>query len=499
MRMARVLVTVAVACAVVVGSLFLLGHAAGPSAASRPVGPVGEPESPVDYPVTRTYTTNLPFVARAFEERLEPDDPRYVAGHQWGLQMVHAPQAWYHARGDGVVIAIIDTGVDLGHPDLAPVLWTNPGEVAGNGLDDDGNGYADDVYGWDFVDGDGIPQDENGHGTHVAGIAGGATNNSVGIASIGWGARIMPLRVLAADGRGDTLDVMNAIYYAVDHGAQVINLSLGGYSNGCGYMAAAIAYAKGHHVSVVAAAGNDGNQPWFDPFNPSNWFYPAACTDVLGVGATNSLDQRAYFSNYGWWVDVAAPGVNILSTYLYGWYGTMQGTSMATPFVSGLAALLYARYPEVEGEDVAEAIMVGADDLGTPEWDPYYGAGRINAVSALYSVDLLGADAAVGGSTDLRGSPGTAGSQPWRSGESEAAPIDAAPAPFRPGELIVQLRGTPAEAGIAASEVLQESRAPGVYLIRVPAGQELARARALRAQGRVLDAHPNYILSAAGG
>jgi hypothetical protein len=172
---------------------------------------------------------------------------------------------------------------------------------------------------------------------------------------------------------------------------------------------------------------------------------------------------------------------------------------MATPYVSGLAALLYAKYPAAQAEHVAAAIMAGADDLGMPGPDPHYGAGRINAWRALQGVDLSGADTVAGEGIDpdLRGLPGTAGARPRRSGEM--APIDAARAPFRAGELIVRLRGTPAAAGLAASQVLQASRAPGVYLIRVPPGQELAQARALRAEGRVLDAQPNYILSAAGG
>jgi len=182
-------------------------------------------------------------------------------------------------------------------------------------------------------------------------------------------------------------------------------------------------------------------------------------------------------------VDVAAPGVGIDSTYLYGLYASLSGTSMATPFVSGLAALVWASYPTAEWEDVASAIMGGADDLGTPGWDPYYGAGRIYAPSTFYSINLVGAGTASTGIPPL----------------AAAAPDGAARAPFRPGELIVRLPGTPAAAGLAASDVLQASQAPGVYLIRVPAGQELTQARAFRAQGHVLDVQPNYVLSAAGG
>jgi len=485
-RITRALFVLAAACAAALCLLHLLSGGPVQSVASEPVGPLGDPISPVDLVDTATYTRYLPFVARDFELRLDPDDPRYAAGYQWGLATVGAPAAWYHTQGNGVVIAIIDSGVDLDHPDLSGTLWTNAGEVAGNGIDDDGNGCIDDVHGCDFVDGDGSPDDANGHGTHVAGIAAAATNNAVGVAGMGWGATIMPVRVLDAEGDGSTLDVMNAIYYAVDNGARAINLSLGGYSGGCGYMASAISYAQAQGALVVAAAGNDGDEEWFDPAVPGNWFYPAACDDVLGVGATRQDDQRAAFSNYGWWVDVAAPGVGVDSTYLYGWYASLSGTSMATPFVSGLAALVWAKYPAIEGEDVASAIMDGADDLGAAGWDPYYGAGRLNAARALYSVDLSSAGAAA---AEMSGD-GVA---------AETASADTARAPYRPGELIVRLPGTPAAAGLAASDVLQGSRAPGVYLIRVPAGQELARAHALRAQGRVLDAQPNYVLSAAGG
>lgn len=484
MRMTRALSVFAAACAATLCLLHLLSGGPAQSIASEPVDPLGDPISPVDLLETTTYTRYLPFVARDFELRIDPDDPRYVAGQQWGLETMHAPAAWYCTQANGVVIAIIDSGVDLDHPDLSGVLWTNVGEVAGNGIDDDGNGCIDDVHGCDFVDGDGSPDDANGHGTHVAGIAAAATDNAVGIAGMGWGATIMPVRVLDAYGDGSTLDVMNAIYYAVDHGARVINLSLGGYSGGCGYMASAISYAQAHDVLVVAAAGNDGDEEWFDPAVPGNWFYPAACDDVFGVGATNQDDQRAAFSNYGWWVDVAAPGVGIDSTYPYGSYASLSGTSMATPFVSGLAALVWAKYPAVEWDDVAAAIMDGADDLGTAGWDPYYGAGRIDAARALYSVDLSGA----GGAAAEMSGAGVA---------AEFATVETTRAPYRSGELIVRLPGTPSAAGLAASEVLQAGRAPGVYLIRVPVGQELAQARSLVAQGRVLDAQPNYVLSAA--
>jgi len=492
MRVNRTLATIVVTCATTLGLLYLLDRATGPSAASNPIGPLTEPISAIDVPPTVTYTTYLPVVTHAFELRLDPDDPSYLAGYQWGLGVVRAPGAWYTTHAGGVVVAIVDSGIDLSHPDLTGVLWTNADEIAGNGIDDDGNGYVDDVHGYDLADSDPTPADANGHGTHVAGIAAAATNNGVGVAGTGWGATIMPVRVLDAQGEGGAWDVMNGIYYATDNGAQVINLSLGGYSNGCSYMEDAIAYAQAHGVLVIAAAGNDGNKSWFDPSDPGNWFYPAACEGVLGVAATDQSDVHAAFSNYGDWVDVAAPGVGIYSTYwrldLSGVYAQMSGTSMATPFVSGVAALVRARYPSLGWEEVATAIENGAEDLGAPGWDPYYGAGRLEAPGALASAGLLRAGVA---DPDARSAPAPA---PQETGER--APLDATRAPYRPGELLVRLRGTPAAAGLAASDVLRASRAPGVYLIRVPAGQEHAWARMLRAQGRVLDAQPNYVFSA---
>jgi subtilisin family serine protease len=493
MRVNRTLATIAVTCAAALGLLYLLGTVAGPSAASNPIGPLTEPISAIDVAGTVTYTTYLPFVTHAFELRLDPDDPSYLAGYQWGLETVRAPAAWYTTHADGVVVAIVDSGVDLSHPDLSGVLWTNADEVAGNGIDDDGNGYVDDVHGYDFTDSDPTPADANGHGTHVAGIATAATNNGVGIAGTGWGATIMPVRVLDAQGQGGAWDVMNGIYYATDNGARVINLSLGGYSNGCSYMEDAIDYAHAHGVLVVAAAGNDGNADWFDPSDPGNWFYPAACDGVLGVAATDWSDAHAAFSNYGSWVDVAAPGVGIYSTYwrldLAGVYAQMSGTSMATPFVSGVAALVRAWYPSLGWEETATAIENGAEDLGAPGWDPYYGAGRLEAPGALASAGLLQAGVA---DPNAKSAP-----VPAPQEASQRASLDTARAPYRPGELLVRLQGTPSAAGLAASDVLRSSRAPGVYLIRVPAGQELAQAHALRAQSRVLDAQPNYLLSAA--
>ena len=265
-----------------------------------------------------------------------PSDPHLK--DQWALADIAAPRAWDLApSAKGVVVAVVDSGVQLDHPDLKGALWTNEREVAGNGLDDDGNGFVDDVHGWDFVDGDNDPSpggtsEFDNHGTHVAGIIGATSNNGVGISGIAPNVQIMPVRVMdGKSGRTDT--IADGIDYAVKNGADVINLSLGGaYSR---LMDEAIARAWKAGVVVVAAAGNDGG---------SAASFPASSrvAGVLGVGATDSQDALASFSNFGPGVDLTAPGVDILSTFGPSSYKLMSGTSMAAPQVSGAMALRIA-------------------------------------------------------------------------------------------------------------------------------------------------------------
>ncbi|MBN1641492.1 MAG: peptidase S8 [Anaerolineae bacterium] len=422
---------------------------------------------------TVAITTYVPFLAKHCSTRVDPNDPHYPS--QWALQTVGAPEAWGRTRGDGVVIAIVDSGIDLTHPDLAPVLWTNAGEMPDNGLDDDGNGYLDDLHGWDYVEGDALPADEKGHGTHVAGIAAAATDNATGIAGMGWGGALMVVRVLDEEGEGDVADVADGIRYAAENGAHVINLSLGGNSIPAGTVDAAVAYAQGLGVLVVAAAGNSG---WSVPF------YPAAYEGVLGVGATDQQDLKAWFSNYGSYVDVAAPGVSLIST-LPGGYGWLSGTSMAAPMVSGLAALVWGTAPGASWAQVAEAICAGADDLGAPGWDSYYGWGRIDALGALDALAALSSTG--GGRTGERLAPAVG---------AEGMPFSPEGQRFRPGEVIVSLRGGVSVQGVADAEVrvLRATRQPGVYLLRVPEGQELPTAERLRERADVVDAFPNYIV-----
>lgn len=279
-----------------------------------------------------------------------PNDTNF--GSQYGLFRIHAPQGWEISTGSATVtIAIIDSGIDAFHPDLITKV----------------------LPGIDYVDGDNIPQDEYGHGTHVAGIAAAASNNSIGVSGVSWGAQILPVRVLDAVGDGNYANLSAGIIWSVDHGAQIINLSLGGTLPN-NTLKIAVDYAINHGVMLIAAAGNDAS---------GNLRYPARYPSVIGVGSTNSIDQRSGFSNQGTGLDLVAPGEAIFSTNPGGGYGNRTGTSMSTPYVSGLAAILWGM-SGMPGPQRVESIMEqSALDLGTPGWDAEYGFGLIQMDAAL--------------------------------------------------------------------------------------------------------------------
>lgn len=301
-----------------------------------------------------------------------PNDNFYQA-QQWNLRLIGLPEAWAFTTGDARPIAVIDTGIDLDHSDLGAKIWANPGEVPDNGLDDDDNGYVDDVGGWNFITGSTLMIEEP-HGTHVAGIAGAHTDNDVGVAGVSWQSTIMPLQVLRGDS-GTYADVAEAVVYAADNGARILNLSLGG-EEPSGTIELATAYARDRDCLVVAAVGNNIHQP-----TPVE--YPAALPGVLAVAATTDSDAPWGYSNRGPEVDVAAPGVDIFSTSSYGRYAEMSGTSMATPHVSGLAALIWALQPTLTADQVAHVITTTAHDVYTSGWDPRTGWGRIDAYTAI--------------------------------------------------------------------------------------------------------------------
>ena len=306
----------------------------------------------------------LPGVAWAEPEHAvratkRPSDPLYR--RQWALAKIGAPKAWDIETGAGknVVVAVIDTGVDLRHPDLRGKL----------------------VAGVDIVNGDDDPMDDESHGTHVAGIIAAASNNRVGVSGLSWGARVMPVKVLASDGGGTSCDVAVGMIEAARGGADILNLSLGAATPCPLAFRAAVEYASTQDALVVASAGNDGLVGSPDAA-------PANCTGVLGVAATDRRDQAGLFSSFGPAVDVSAPGVDILSTYFdpksrRHTYASLSGTSMAAPFVSGLAALLRARHPSWSPTQLANRIVATADDRGRRGRDDFYGAGRINAARAL--------------------------------------------------------------------------------------------------------------------
>lgn len=260
------------------------------------------------------------------------------------------------------VVAVIDTGVDLNHQVFVDsgAIWTNPNEVV-NGIDDDGNGYVDDVHGWNFVAGSNSPMDDDGHGTHVSGIILGTTQDITAASLQPATIRIMPLKFLDQNGSGTTSDAVKAIYYAVNNGAKVLNNSWGGggFSNA---LLDAIAYAYDHKVVFVAAAGNASNNNDQNPTYPANYTVP----NMISVAATSDLDGFASFSNYGsQTVHMGSPGVSIWSTLPNDTWGRSSGTSMATPFVSGLAALMVREAPSMNGYQVRELIFSGTDPVAS--------------------------------------------------------------------------------------------------------------------------------------
>lgn len=354
-----------------------------------------------------------------YTTEIVPNDPSF--GSLWGMNNtgqsggtagadISAVEAWEISTGSAeVIVGVIDTGIDYRHEDLAANIYTNPGEDAwtnptdpttGNGIDDDGNGFIDDWKGWDFVNNDNDPYDDNMHGTHVSGTIGALGNNSKGVAGVNWTVRLIPLKFLSGNGSGDTADAIRAIIYAADLGAHVLSNSWGGG----GFSSAledAIKYANERNVLFVAAAGNDGGNNDMVPHYPSNYEVP----NVVAVAASDHDDQRALWgsggggggdcgigcnsviaatpgSNYGPnTVDIAAPGKNILST-VPGSYSSLSGTSMATPHVAGAAALVLSKNSGMTASALKAKLMNSVDKLPAFE-NVIASGGRLNLLKAL--------------------------------------------------------------------------------------------------------------------
>jgi parallel beta-helix repeat protein len=323
-----------------------------------------------------------------------PDDPYFE--QQWALHNIgqfggtydadiDAPAAWDIETGSSdIVIAIVDSGVDYNHNDITDNIWINSGEIQGNSIDDDGNGFVDDFYGWNFAKDNNDPLDDQGHGTHCAGIASAVADNGIGVSGICWNTRIMSVKSMIK--KGGTADwITNGILYATDNGADIISMSFG-IDKKVQILEDSIKYAYSKGVVLVGGAGND---------DTDNLFYPAAYEEVIAVAATNDEDLKADFSTYGSWVDVAAPGVEILSlrakdTDMYKdgkhivdeFYYIASGTSMACPHVAGLAGLILSKDDSLSQEEVKFVICNSADRVA-PNENADIGSGRINAYTAL--------------------------------------------------------------------------------------------------------------------
>lgn len=349
-----------------------------------------------------------------FEEMATPGDPDF--DDLWGLHNegqtggtfdadIDALEAWDVTTGNSnVIIGVIDSGVDWGHEDLAANIWVNEGEIPNNGIDDDSNGYIDDVYGYDFINGDGDPMDDNNHGTHVAGTIAAVGDNGIGVVGVNWSAKIMALKFLGASGSGPTSAAIEAVEYSTMMGAHLTNNSWGGggFSEA---MYDAIEAAGDAGRLFIAAAGNDALDNEVFPHYPSSY----DLDNIISVASTTDEDLLSSFSNFGAsTVDIAAPGSNILSTLPGDNYASFNGTSMATPHVTGVAALILSQDPELSSdvvsyEAVRDRIFASVDIL--PNLDGVVSTGgRLNAFNAVAIPDSIAPDAI----TDLVAAVGTA-------------------------------------------------------------------------------------------
>lgn len=328
-----------------------------------------------------------------------PNDPYYYSigtwgqayPDLWGMKKINLEPAWDQTTGsDSIIVADVDTGVDRNHEDLKDNMWVNDKEVPNNGIDDDNNGYTDDYFGWDFFNKDNDPMDDHGHGTHTVGTIAGVGNNGLGVVGVNWNARIMAVKFLSSSGSGSLDDGAKALQYAADMGARVSSNSWG-----CNCQSLltddAVKYEHDKGMVILAAAANSNAD--------ALGFSPASADYAMTIAASDQNDIKASFSNFGEKIDVAAPGVDILSARATNNpmctadrtvgtdYCRVSGTSMATPHVAGLAALLWSKNPTLSNEQIRQIIRNGAVDLGNPGKDPSFGYGRIDANGSMLLVN----------------------------------------------------------------------------------------------------------------
>jgi len=333
-----------------------------------------------------------------YHASIVPNDPRFSS--LYGMRMIQAPEAWDVQKGSkAVMVGVIDTGVDANHKDLRDNIWQNPGE-SGNGkennnIDDDNNGFVDDVRGWDFVNNDNNPFDDNEHGSHVSGSVGAVGNNAEGVAGVSWNVSLIPLKFLDANGSGSTIDAVEAIIYGTNVGAKILSNSWGGGGRSQA-LEDAINFANDNGVLFVAAAGNESANNDQAPSFPANY----EVENVISVAANTESDRLAGFSNFGEKsVELAAPGNQILSTVPGDRYAFLSGTSMATPHVSGAAALIWSQYPNMTMQQLIIRLL-GSVDRRSDYADKVSTGGRLNVNRALSTDPIIARTTRLANTTD---------------------------------------------------------------------------------------------------
>ncbi|HET6163312.1 MAG TPA: S8 family serine peptidase [Planctomycetota bacterium] len=333
---------------------------------------------------------------RAIEPTVIPDDPDY-GPNQWDLKSdkIDAESAWDTVTdSSALVVFVIDTGVETTHDDIVDNLWSNPGEIPGDGVDNEGNGFVDDVHGWNFELDDADLEDHWPHGMHVNGIIGAEGNNTNKVAGINWRCQLAQAKIFD-NGGGTWEGGAAATTYAADNGGRVTNNSWGDTAPGPQVFEDAAAYADSLDLLQVAAAGNEGN---------TNAFWPAAYAQFLSVASTDSGDNLSWFSTHGNWIDMAAPGESIWNLWIGNSQTWLSGTSMASPHVCGAGALLRTVNPQLTNLESRVALRLATDDLGTPGYDDSFGFGRLDvkkAVDAAAAISLSTRDVARPGSVTI--------------------------------------------------------------------------------------------------
>jgi len=324
-------------------------------------------------------------------QQVGTNDPLF--NQETDLSQTHVTDAWGLTTGSPVTIAVLDTGVDLTQEDLQNRLWTNIGEIPGNGIDDDHNGFIDDIHGYNVMDHTTNIADANGHGTGISSIIAATANNNKGLAGINWSAKIMVVRALDSAGGGSFENVVAGIHYAVDNGARIINMSFGSNED-VPALHDAINYAISKDVLVVAAVGNSG---------ANSIFYPAAYSGVLAVGSVGSTNHISSFSNYGTGVDLVAPGEAVpIADLGSNKYSSGYGTSFSTAIVTGIASLILGRLPSMSAQDLGQTLIKTADTIDGNSSSIFFGAGLVDAMKALSYQPVVATALATSSKTSAR-------------------------------------------------------------------------------------------------